>query len=102
VKTNGYELRLLVDPNRAATPNSFALELTRGGKPVRNAQVMLGFAMLDMVMPNQDYELAERQPGIYVRDAPALVMVGHWALSFTISPPGKPPFTATIVDHATG
>ncbi len=102
VKTNGYELRVLVDPNRAATPNSFALEITRGGKPVRHAEVMLGFAMLDMQMPNQDYVLAEHQPGIYVRDAPALVMVGHWALSFTITPPGKPPFTATIVDHATG
>jgi copper transport protein len=102
VTTNGYRLQLLVDPNRAAAPNSFALRITRGGKPVRNAQVMLGFAMLDMVMPNQNYVLTEKQPGVYVREAPALVMVGHWALSFTITPAGKAPFAATIVDHATG
>jgi copper transport protein len=100
--TSGYRLQVLVDPNRAAAPNSFALRITRGGKPVRHAEVMLGFAMLDMTMPNQDYVLVEKQPGVYARDAPALVMVGHWALTFTITPPGRPAFTATIVDHATG
>jgi copper transport protein len=99
---NGYELRLLVDPNRAATPNSFALELTRNGQPVRGATVTLTFAMLDMEMPNQEFGLAETRPGVYVRKAPALVMVGHWALSFDIAPPGGTPFVATLVDHATG
>jgi hypothetical protein len=29
-------------------------------------------------------------------------MVGHWGLSFTITPPGARPFTALVVDHATG
>jgi copper transport protein len=53
-------------------------------------------------MPNQEYELAETSPGIYRRKAPALVMVGHWGLSFTVKPRGAPPFTALIVDHATG
>src|SRR5581483_287995 len=55
----GYTLRVLVDPNRAAAPNSFALELSRGGRPVRNASVTLSFAMLDMEMPNQEYQLTE-------------------------------------------
>src|SRR5581483_6206610 len=34
VTKNGYTLRVLVSPNRAAVPNDFALELTRAGRPV--------------------------------------------------------------------
>jgi copper transport protein len=102
VKRNGYTMQLLVDPNRAAAPNAFALKLTRNGQPVTGADVTLAFAMLDMQMPQQDYRLSETAPGIYTRKAPALVMVGHWGLTFTITPKGAAPFTATIVDHATG
>jgi copper transport protein len=99
---NGYTLRLLVNPNRAVMPNSFALELTRNGTPVGGANVTLTFAMLDMQMPNQEFQLSETRPGVYARSAPALVMVGHWALSFNIAPPNATPFVATLVDHATG
>jgi copper transport protein len=102
VKRNGYTLQLLVDPNRAAGPNSFALKLSRNGQPVRGADITLGFAMLDMQMPQQDYRLSETSPGFYTRKAPALVMVGHWGLTFTITPKGGAPFTATVVDHAAG
>jgi copper transport protein len=98
----GYTLQVLVDPNRAAAPNSFALKLTRQGQPVRQASVTLGFAMLDMEMPNQEYQLTETKPGIYSRAAPALVMVGHWGLSFNVTPQGGQAFTALVVDHATG
>jgi len=98
----GYTLQVLVNPNRAAAPNSFALALTRGGQPVRGANVTLGFAMLDMEMPNQEYQLTETKPGIYSRAAPALVMVGHWGLTFNVAPKNGPPFTALVVDHATG
>jgi copper transport protein len=58
--------------------------------------------MLDMEMPQQQYRLTETRPGVYARKAPALVMVGHWGLSFTVTPPGTNPFTALIEDHATG
>jgi copper transport protein len=102
VKRAGYTLRVLVDPNKAAAPNSFALELTKNGKLVRHANVTLNFAMLDMQMPNQDYQLTETKPGIYSRAAPALVMVGHWGLAFTVTPQGGAPFTALVVDRATG
>jgi copper transport protein len=102
VKRNGYTLQLLVDPNRAAAPNAFALKLSRNGLPVRGADITLGFAMLDMQMPEQDYRLSETSPGVYTRKAPALVMVGHWGLTFTITPKGGAPFTATVVDRATG
>jgi copper transport protein len=101
-RRNGYTLQLLVSPNRAAAPNSFALKLSRNGQPVRGADITLGFAMLDMEMPQQEYRLSETSPGIYTRKAPALVMVGHWRLTFTITPKGAAPFTATVVDHATG
>ena len=37
-------------------------------------------------MPQQEYQLTETQPGVYSRAAPALVMVGHWALAFQITP----------------
>ncbi len=94
---------MLVDPNRAAAPNSFALELSRGGRPVRNANVTLSFAMLDMEMPNQEYQLTETRPGVYARPhSPALVMVGHWGLTFNVAPKNAPPFSALVVDHATG
>ena len=59
----GYTLQVLVSPNKAAAPNSFALKLTRHGKPVTNASVTLTFAMLDMQMANQEFQLAETTPG---------------------------------------
>jgi copper transport protein len=102
VNVNGYKLQVLVSPNKAAIPNNFALRITKNGKPVTGADVTLGFAMLDMEMANQEYALKEVQPGVYSRPAPALVMVGHWALSFNVTPKGGTPFSATIVDHATG
>jgi copper transport protein len=102
LKRAGYTLQVLVDPNRAAAPNSFALKLSRNGQPVRQADVTLVFAMLDMQMPQQEFRLTETTPGIYSRNAPALVMVGQWGLSFTITPKGAPAFTALLVDHAAG
>lgn len=62
----------------------------------------LTFAMLDMQMPTQEYQLAETAPGTYTRKAPALVMVGHWGLSYTITPKHGLPFTVLVVDRAGG
>jgi copper transport protein len=102
VQRGGYVLQVLVSPNRAAAPDSFALRITRDGRPVRGANVVLTFNHLEMQMPQQEYQLTETQPGLYSRAAPALVMVGKWGLSFDISPKGAPPFTALIVDQANG
>ena len=99
---NGYRIELRVSPNRAAAPNSFAIRVTKDGQPVRHASVIAGFAMLDMEMGTQKYVLPERAPGLYERAAPALVMVGHWGLSFEITPPGLQPFTVTLIDRTTG
>jgi copper transport protein len=101
VHRNGYTLQVLVTPNKAVAQNTFALEITKNGAPVRGADVTLTFAMLDMQMANQEYQLTETRPGIYTRPAPALVMVGHWGLSFSVTPKSGQPFTALIVDHAT-
>jgi copper transport protein len=97
-----YALQLLVQPNRAAVQNDFAVKITKDGKPLRHADVTLGFAMLDMEMGNQEFRLAEVQPGIYSHSAPALVMVGHWGLELQVTPSGGQPFTTLIIDHATG
>ncbi len=102
VQRGGYELQVLVSPNRAAAPDSFTLRITKGGRPVRGANVTLAFNHLEMEMPQQEYQLTEVQPGIYSRAAPALVMVGKWGLSFQVTPPHAPPFTALIVDQANG
>jgi copper transport protein len=102
VNRAGYRLQVLVSPNRAAAPDSFALRITKGGKPVRGANVTLALNHLEMQMPQQEYQLTENQPGIYARSAPALVMVGRWGLNFQITPKGGPPFTALIVDQADG
>jgi copper transport protein len=102
INQNGYRLAVRVAPNKAAVPNSFQVAITRGGKPVRNADVTLDFTMLDMEMGQQAYHLTETSPGTYGRAAPALVMVGHWGLGFQVTPPGKPPFTVLLVDKAAG
>jgi copper transport protein len=102
VREAGYVLQVLVSPNQAAAPDSFALRITRDGRPVRGANVTLTFNHTEMEMPQQQYQLLERRPGVYSRAAPALVMVGRWALAFQVSPPGARPFTALILDQADG
>jgi copper transport protein len=98
----GYTVHVRVDPNRAAQPSTFTLDLRQGGRPVTNAGVVLQFAMLDMEMGTQSYTMPEQAPGTYARTTPALVMVGHWGVSFQIQPKGGPPFTIIVVDHAEG
>lgn len=98
----GYRLAFHVSPNKAAVSNDFAVQITRGDAPLRNATVIATFTMLDMEMPTQAYHLAERSPGLYEHAAPALVMVGRWGLRFEIAPAGKQPFTVVIVDRANG
>ena len=98
----GYVLQVLVAPNKAAAPDSFALRITHHGQPVRGANVTLLFNHLEMEMPQQEYQLTETQPGVYSRAAPALVMVGRWGLTFQVTPAHGPPFTALIVDQADG
>jgi copper transport protein len=102
VERAGYKLQVLVSPNKAAAPNSFALLITRAGVPVRGATVTLALNHLQMQMPQQEYALKEIRPGVYSRTAPALVMVGKWGLAFQIAPRGAQPFTALIVDQANG
>ena len=102
VKKDGYDLVFRVSPNRAALPNSFSVRITRDGQPVRNASVVTHFAMLDMDMQELAYSFPERQPGVYVRSAPALVMVGHWGLQYQITVPDKQPLDVLLVDRAAG
>jgi len=99
---NGYDLQFHVTPNRAAQNNEFRLSIKRNGKPVTGAGVTAKFAMLDMEMGQQAYELKESAPGEYSRAAPALVMVGHWAITFEVEPPGAQPFDVLLVDRANG
>jgi copper transport protein len=102
VRHAGYVLQVLVSPNKAAAPDSFALRITKGGQPVRGANVTLLFNHLEMEMPTQEYQLTETQPGVYSCAAPALVMVGRWGLTFQVTPKHGLPFTALIVDQADG
>lgn len=102
IRHGPYALRVHVDPNRAAQPSTFSLRLTQNGQPVTGARVTLQFAMLDMEMGTQAYTLPERSPGTYVRTTPALVMVGHWGVSYEVEPRGGQPFTVIVVDHAEG
>ena len=102
IERAGYRLQVLVSPNKAAAPDSFALRVTKGGRPVRHADITLTFNHTEMQMPQQQYQLTETRPGVYSRRAPALIMVGKWALAFNVSPPGGAPFTALIIDEANG
>jgi len=102
VKQDGYLIKLLVTPNRAAAQNSFALDVSRHGKPVTGATVTVQFNMLDMQMPQLEYGFPEKQPGVYSVNAAPLVMVGHWGLTFNITPPKGRLISGTIVDKANG
>ena len=82
VSKNGYRLQFRVAPNRAAVPNAFCGRVTRNGKPVRGADVTASFTMLDMEMGSRPIASRRPRPGVYSHSAPALVMVGHWGLSF--------------------
>ena len=97
-----YRIRVTVSPNRAALQNSFSVSVTRNGKPVRGAQVLSRFDMLDMEMGQQSYRFREQRPGVFSKAAPALVMVGHWAIQFEVTPPGAQPFVVTLLDKASG
>jgi copper transport protein len=102
VQREGYTVQFAVAPNRAAAPNTFSVRLTRAGRPVSGATVTVTFNHTEMEMPQQEYALAEKGPGVYSRAAPALVMVGRWALDFQVTPPGAPPFSALVLDQANG
>jgi copper transport protein len=97
-----YRVRVQVTPNRAAVQNAFSVSLTRGGAPVRGAEVITRFEMLDMEMGEQSYRLRELRPGVFSKSAPALVMVGHWALQFEVTPSAGKPFIVTLLDKASG
>jgi copper transport protein len=102
VSKGPYRVRVQVTPNRAAIPNRFSVTVTKNGQPVRGAQVVSRFDMLDMDMGELSYRFKESQPGTFSKSAPALVMVGHWGLSFEVTPPGQPPFVVTLLDKASG
>lgn len=102
VEHGPYTLQFKVDPNRAAVPNAFTVSITKNGQPVRGADVTTTFTMLDMEMGQLAYSFSETAPGVYTRTEPALVMVGHWELSFDVRPPNGEPFKVQLVDKATG
>ncbi len=102
VEHGDYRLAVRVVPNKAAVPNAFSVAITRGGRPVRGADVTMTFTMLDMEMGQIAYHLPETVPGVYGRTEPALVMVGRWGLLFDVRPHGAAPFTVLVIDRASG
>jgi copper transport protein len=102
VSRGGYSFRVHISPNRAAVPNDFSVDVTRGGHPVRGADVTLRFDMLDMEMQALEYTLDETQPGVYAHSAPALVMVGRWGLTLTLTPAHGSPVSVVLLDKAGG
>jgi len=102
VEENGYRVELRIAPNRAAVQNDFSIKITKDGQPVTDARVTTGFSMLDMEMGTQSYQFTQTAPGVYARRSPALVMVGHWGIAFTVEPRGQKPFTVLFVDKAGG
>ena len=103
VNRAGYKLQVLVSPNKAAAPDSFALRITKNGQPVRGADVTLTFNHTEMQMPQQEYQLHETGPGaLLARRAGAGDgrQVGAWPSRST--PKSGPPFTALILDQADG
>ncbi|HEY1478859.1 MAG TPA: FixH family protein [Gaiellales bacterium] len=90
---------LRISPNRATTANAITLQLTRAGKPVRHARVTMAFAMQEMAMATQSFQLFESRPGTYSFTGRALVMGGTWNLAFIVKPVGGTRFTVSVVDR---
>jgi copper transport protein len=102
VSKGPYKVHVTVTPNRAAIQNTFSVTVTKNGQPVRGANVVSRFDMLDMDMGELSYRFPQSRPGTFTKSAPALVMVGHWALAFEVTPPGQQPFVVTLLDKASG
>jgi copper transport protein len=102
IEKGPYRVHVTVSPNRAAVQNAFSVRVTKDGKPVPGAEVVTRFDMLDMEMGTQSYRLRQARPGTFSKSAPALVMVGHWALQFEVHVPGQAPFVVTLLDKAGG
>ena len=76
-------------PTRRRAPDSFALRITKDGQPVRHANVTLTFNQTEMQMPQQEYQLAETQPGVYSRTRPGAGDGRQMGLGFTRHPAGR-------------
>jgi copper transport protein len=96
VTEHGYTLEFHVAPNRVGVSNRFAVRVLDHGRPVHGMGVTVSFAMLDMDMPKLAYTLPERASGLYARSEPALVMGGHWALTFGFQPRDAAPFSVLV------
>jgi copper transport protein len=59
VKRAGYQLQVLISPNKAAAPDTFALRITKHGQPVQHANVTLTFNHLEMQMPSRNTSSAK-------------------------------------------
>jgi hypothetical protein len=55
-----------------------------------------------MTMQSLIYRLGEARTGRYEHSAPALVMVGHWGLTVTLTPRSGAPVSVVVVDRAGG
>jgi hypothetical protein len=88
--------------NRALVPIGYGLDLSRGGAPVRGANIVARFSMLDMDMGQQAYALREVGPGQYRSKGMPLLMVGNWGVTFDVTPPRGAPYSFTVVDKANG
>jgi copper transport protein len=102
VSHGAYRLQLRIAPNRAAAQNSLTVALAHNGRPVRGADVLAKFSMLDMDMSPTTYRLNERTAAVYANSAPSLVMAGHWSVGFSVQPAGDSPFSVVLLDSAGG
>jgi hypothetical protein len=99
VPQGAQKVGLRISPNRASTANAITLQLTRAGRPVRHARVTMAFAMQEMAMATQSFQLFESRPGTYSFTGRALVMGGTWNLAFVVKPVGGKRFTVRVVDR---
>ena len=99
---NGYRIELRVAPNRAAAPNTFSIRIAKDGQPVRGRERDRKLCDARHGDGHTEVRSARAGAGPLRARAPALVMVGHWGMSFEITPPGRQPFTITFVDRTTG
>ncbi len=94
-----YRVTLRVSPNRPLTLGTVSVLLTRHGRVVDRARVVLALRMLDMKMDPVRSVLASSRHGRYAHQNFFLAMSGRWELRFTIRPPHAPVFRVQFVDR---
>jgi hypothetical protein len=101
LRAGEYRLTLHVSPNEAPSVVRVRVAITRAGKPVRAARVLLTLTMLDMEMRGLTRTLRQTSSGRWDSGVSNLAfgMAGRWGLRLDVKPLHARRFSVAAVDR---